>query len=170
MEVRSAGILLFRYEHRRLEVLLGHPGGPFWADRDAGAWSIPKGLIEDAEDPLAAAKREFQEETGFAVAGDFIELGTLRQPSRKTIYVWALEKDIDETGVVSNTFALEWPKRSGKIQHYPEIDRADWFGLDEARVRIASGQAGFLDRLVEKLLEKQWVAGSGPVSGETPVG
>ena len=168
MDVRSAGILLFRYRDRRLEVLLGHPGGPFWADKDAGAWSIPKGLIEGAEDPLDAARREFQEETGFAVAGEFLELGMLRQPSRKTIYVWALEKDIDATRVVSNTFALEWPRRSGKIQHYPEIDRAGWFGLDEARVRIARGQAGFLDRLLEKLQEKQGVTGAGPVAGETP--
>ena len=168
MDIRSAGILLFRHRSRRLEVLLGHPGGPFWVNKDAGAWSIPKGLIEDGEDPLNAAKREFQEETGFAVSGEFITLGTLRQPSRKIVYVWALEENLDETRMISNTFALEWPPGSGKFEEYPEIDRVSWFGLGEARVKISKGQVGFLDRLVEKLKERRGMPGGGADSGETP--
>ncbi|HXG31140.1 MAG TPA: NUDIX domain-containing protein [Thermodesulfobacteriota bacterium] len=151
MGLRSAGILLFRFKGGRLEVFLVHPGGPFWAKKDEGAWSIPKGLFEDGEDPLDAAKREFREETGFDVDGEFIELGELRQPGRKTIHVWALEGDLDVTRIVSNTFTLEWPKKSGIVREYPEIDRGGWFGLDEARRKIAKGQAAFLDRLIEKI-------------------
>lgn len=150
MGKQSAGILLFRFRNNRLEVLLVHPGGPFWSNKDAGAWSIPKGLLEE-EDPLEAAKREFREETGFEVDGPFIKLGSLKQPGGKTVNAWALEKDIDETQVISNTFRLEWPKNSGNVKDYPEIDKAGWFGLEEARKKVVKGQAGFLDRLTDIL-------------------
>jgi predicted NUDIX family NTP pyrophosphohydrolase len=116
MSVHSAGIILFRFKNEKLEVMLVHPGGPFWAKKDDGAWSIPKGLFEENENPLDAAKREFKEETGYEVGGEFIELGELKQPSRKIVHAWALEKDIDETKIVSNTFTLEWPKNSGNIK------------------------------------------------------
>ncbi len=147
----SAGILLFRYRDTRLEVLLGHPGGPLWAHRDDGAWSIPKGLCGPDETPLAAAQREFQEETGLTVQGKFMALGSLRQPSGKVVHAWALEKNIDVSQVVSNTFSLEWPPHSGHIGTWPEIDRAAWFDMPSARVKITHGQLGFLDRLTEAL-------------------
>lgn len=131
--------------------MLVHPGGPFWANRDEGAWSIPKGLIDGNETALDAAKREFKEETGFEVEGAFIELGELKQPSKKTVHAWAFEKDIDKTQIVSNTFELEWPKNSGNINEYPEIDKGAWFGLAQARIKILKGQAGFIDRLVERI-------------------
>ncbi len=148
MGAHSAGILLFRFRNNKLEVLLVHPGGPFQAKKDAGAWSIPKGLFTE-ESPLEAAKREFNEETGFEVDGEFIELGQLKQPSGKIVHAWALQKDIDETKVVSNTFRLEWPRHSGKFKEYPEIDKAGWFELEEAKKKLLKGQAGFLDRLTE---------------------
>jgi predicted NUDIX family NTP pyrophosphohydrolase len=129
--------------------MLVHPGGPFWAKKDEGAWSIPKGLFEENEDPLDAAKREFKEETGFEVEGEFIDLGELKQPSKKIIHAWALEKDLDETKIVSNTFTLEWPKNSGRLQEYPEIDKADWFEIEQAKKKILKGQVGFIERLVE---------------------
>ena len=147
MSVHSAGILLFRFRDGQLQVLLGHPGGPLWAQRDAGAWSIPKGLCRSGETPLAAAQREFREETGFGVEGRFIPLGALRQPSGKIVHAWALEKDVDARRVVSNTFSLEWPRHSGNIGTWPEIDRAAWFDLASARQKITRGQAGFLERL-----------------------
>ncbi|NOZ68366.1 MAG: NUDIX domain-containing protein [Deferribacteres bacterium] len=146
MGAHSAGILLFRFRDKKLEVLLVHPGGPFWAKKDAGAWSIPKGIFTE-EPPLEAAKREFKEETGYDVDGEFIGLGELKQPSGKTVHVWALQKDIDETKVVSNTFRIEWPRNSGKFREYPEVDRAQWFELEEARKKLSKGQVGFLDRL-----------------------
>jgi predicted NUDIX family NTP pyrophosphohydrolase len=148
MTVRSAGILLFRCREGQVQVLLVHPGGPFWAKKDEGAWSIPKGLFEDGEDPLAAARREFAEETGVEIDGAFIELGELRQPSRKVVHAFALDHDLDPAVVVSNTFELEWPRHSGALRAYPEIDRAGWFGIAEAREKILKGQAGFLDRLL----------------------
>jgi predicted NUDIX family NTP pyrophosphohydrolase len=151
MSLHSGGILLFRFKSNNLEVMLVHPGGPFWARKDEGAWSIPKGLFEENESPLNAAKREFREETGFEVEGDFISLGELRLPSRKIVQAWALEKDLDETRVASNTYSLEWPKRSGIIRQYPEIDRAGWFDIDQAKKKIQKGQAGFLDRLIEAI-------------------
>lgn len=147
----SAGILLFRYRESRLQVMLAHPGGPFWAKKDKGAWSLPKGLFEEDEKPLEAARREFKEETGFDVDGTFIELGELRQPSGKIVHAWALEKDLDVTKVKSNTFTLEWPKGSGNVRAFPEIDRAQWFDLEEARLKILKGQAGFLDALVQQM-------------------
>jgi len=150
MGVHSAGILLFRFRNSTLQVLLVHPGGPFWECRDKGAWSIPKGLIEANEIALDAAKREFREETGFEIEGEFIELGEIRQSGDKTVHAWALEMDIDETRIASNSFEMEWPKQSGKINEYPEIDKGAWFDLQQARKKIIAGQAGFIDRLVEK--------------------
>jgi predicted NUDIX family NTP pyrophosphohydrolase len=151
MSVHSYGILLFQQAEAGLRILLVHPGGPFWAGRDDGAWSIPKGLPEQAETGLAAAQREFREETGFAVEGRFIPLGELKQPSGKIIHAWALEHDLDAARIHSNTFSLEWPRRSGIIREYPEIDEGRWFSLGEARQKITAGQSGFLDRLLKQL-------------------
>ncbi|AYK13890.1 MAG: NUDIX domain-containing protein [Methanosarcina flavescens] len=151
MSVYSYGILLFRFRNERLEVMLVHPGGPFWTKKDEGAWSIPKGLPEGHETPLDTAKREFKEETGFEVDGEFIDLGELNQPSKKIVHVWALERDLDVTSVVSNTFKLEWPKNSGKIQEFPEVDKAGWFDIELARKKIRKGQIGFIDRLMSAI-------------------
>jgi predicted NUDIX family NTP pyrophosphohydrolase len=148
----SAGILLWRRAEVGLEVLIGHMGGPFWAKKDAGGWSIPKGEYEPGEDPFAVACREFEEELGTAVpADDFLSLGDLRTTSSKVLIVWAAEGDLDASAAVSNTFELEWPPRSGRVQEFPEIDRAAWFGLDDARVKLVKGQVGFLDRLAQQL-------------------
>jgi predicted NUDIX family NTP pyrophosphohydrolase len=148
---RSAGILLHRTRDNAREVLLVHPGGPFWAKKDAGAWSIPKGEYEDGEDARACALREFGEEIGSAAPeGELVDLGEVRQKSGKVVAAWALEGDADADDIASNTFALEWPPRSGKTQEFPEIDRAQWFSLDEARERILPAQAPLLDRLVEQ--------------------
>jgi predicted NUDIX family NTP pyrophosphohydrolase len=147
---RSAGLLVFRRADAELEVLLVHPGGPFWAKRDAGAWSIPKGEIEDSEDPLAAARREFGEELGTpAPEGEAVELGEVRQKAGKTVVAWGMEGDLDPAGIASNTFTMEWPPRSGRAQEFPEVDRAGWFALAEARKRINPGQVALLDRLSE---------------------
>jgi predicted NUDIX family NTP pyrophosphohydrolase len=151
MSVHSAGILLFRFSGNALEVLLAHPGGPFFENKDEGVWSIPKGLSENNESLLETAKREFAEETGFAVDGDFIGLGKVRLRSGKIVHAWALEHDIDVTKMVSNSFQMEWPRHSGQIREFPEMDSAAWFGLVEARLKIASGQAAFLDRLVASI-------------------
>ena len=148
MVVYSGGILLFRFDNNKTEVLLVHPGGPFWTKKDEGAWSIPKGVFEEHESPLDAAKREFKEETGFEADGEFIELGNLTHSSKKIVHAWALEKDLDETKVVSNKFSLEWPRRSGIMKEFPEIDRAGWFDIDLAKKKIQKGQAGFIDRLL----------------------
>ena len=147
---RSAGIVLFRRARGRLEVLLVHPGGPFWAKRDAGAWSIPKGEYETDDDPLQAAQREFAEELGTTPPdGRPVDLGEVQQKSGKVVRAWALEGDLDATAIVSNTFTLEWPPRSGRTQEVPEVDRAEWFDLDGARAKINSAQSAFLDRLAE---------------------
>lgn len=151
MSTHSAGILLFRYKNSKLEVMLVHPGGPFWVKKDNGSWSIPKGLFEEGETPLEVAKREFKEETGFDIDGEFIELGELKQPSGKIVQAWAFEKDLDVTEIESNTFELEWPMNSGNIRKYPEIDRGQWFGISQARRKILKGQVGFIDVLVKKL-------------------
>ena len=151
MVPQSAGILLFKFVDGELRVMLAHPGGPFWSKKDLGAWSIPKGLFEENEEPLEAARREFREETGFDINGDFIELGFLKQPSRKVVHAWALEQDLDVSKVVSNTFDLEWPKNSGHIQKFPEIDRCEWFSENEAKIKILKGQAGFIDTLIERI-------------------
>lgn len=151
MSQHSAGILLYRYENDTLQVLLVHPGGPFWVNKDLGAWSIPKGLLEKDEAPLDTAKREFEEETGFQVDGDFIELGKLKQPSGKIVHAWALEGDIDASQIVSNTFTLEWPRNSGRMQEYPEVEKGEWFDLETARKKIHKGQVRFLDKLIASL-------------------
>jgi predicted NUDIX family NTP pyrophosphohydrolase len=149
---RSAGILLYRLSGGAPEVLLVHPGGPFWARRDAGAWSVPKGEYEDADDPLAAARREFEEETGTALeTGELLELGDVKQKNGKVVSAWAAEGDLDPDAVHSNTFTMEWPPRSGRTAEFPEIDRAGWFGIDEAREKLNPAQAEFLDRLLELL-------------------
>ena len=148
----SAGLLLFRKAHCGIEVMLVHMGGPFWQRRDAGAWSIPKGEYPPTEDPLAAARRELTEETGLAVPpGDPIDLGEVRQSGGKVVRAWALEADIDVSAIVSNTFELEWPRGSGKVQRFPEIDRAGWFDLESAREKLVRGQVGFLERLVVRV-------------------
>jgi len=144
---RSAGILLYRRLADRLEVLLVHPGGPFWVRRDLGAWSIPKGEYEIDEDPLVAARREFEEETGFQISGEFRPLAPLKQPSGKTVFAWAVEGDCDPSGLKSNTVSLEWPPHSGRQQEFPEVDRAAWFPLAEAKRRILPGQVGFIESL-----------------------
>lgn len=148
MSVYSNGILLFRFRNEKLEVMLVHPGGPIWAKKDYGVWSIPKGLPYGHEKPLDTAKREFKEETGFEVDGEFIDLGELSQSSRKIVHIWALEKDLDITNVVSNTFTLEWPKKSGKVQKYPEVDKAGWFDVELAKKKIRKEQIGFIDKLM----------------------
>ena len=161
MSLESAGLLPYRRRNGRLEVFLVHPGGPFYAHRDAGVWSIAKGLIEPGEDPLAAARREFEEETGQAVAGEFIPLGELRQRSGKRVHAWAVAADIDPAGVKSNCFEMEWPRGSGRIRRFPEVDRGAWFDIETAREKILPGQAGFLDRLVERLGAMENGAGGG---------
>lgn len=154
MTVHSGGILLFRRRAGGLQVMLVHPGGPLWEHKDDGAWSIPKGLFEEDEAPLDAARREFAEETGFEVAevaGDFIELGVLVQPSGKVVHAFALEGDLDTEAIRSNTFTLEWPRGSGQIEEYPEIDRGQWLDIDYAERKITRGQLEFLERLMRHL-------------------
>jgi predicted NUDIX family NTP pyrophosphohydrolase len=148
MTKRSAGLLLFRRMGRGVEVLLVHPGGPFWKNKDKGAWSIPKGEYDDSEEPLAAAVREVEEEIGVKVKGDFLPLGNLTQPSRKIVHAWAHECDFDVNGLKSNLFEMEWPPKSGKTAKFAEVDRAEWFSPDEAREKILPGQASFIDRLL----------------------
>jgi predicted NUDIX family NTP pyrophosphohydrolase len=148
---RSAGIVLHRAGEAGLEVLLVHPGGPFWAKKDLGAWSIPKGEYEEGEDPQACALREFEEETGTALeAQALVELGAVVQKAGKEVTAWAARGDLDPAGVRSNSFTMEWPPRSGRQQEFPEIDRAEWFALDEARAKLVPAQAELLDRLVQR--------------------
>jgi predicted NUDIX family NTP pyrophosphohydrolase len=151
MPVQSAGILLFRRSPTGTEVLLVHPGGPFWARRDEGAWSIPKGEHTDGERALDAARREFEEETGSPAPESLVELGEVRQKSGKRVQAWAGEGDLDAGAIRSTTFELEWPPRSGRMQTFPEVDRAAWFALDEARRRLLPAQVPFVDRLREHL-------------------
>jgi predicted NUDIX family NTP pyrophosphohydrolase len=146
----TAGVLLYR-RRRGLEVFLIHPGGPFWAKKDLGAWSLPKGEISQGEQPLEAAKREFAEETGFSIAGEFHPLDPLKQPGGKLVYAWAIEGDCDPAQLKSNLFSMEWPPKSGKTQEFPEVDRGAWFDITEARRHIRSAQAGFLDQLLALL-------------------
>jgi predicted NUDIX family NTP pyrophosphohydrolase len=148
MAKRSSGILLFR-RTAELEVLLVHPGGPFWAKKDLGAWSIPKGEHDDAEESLAAALREFEEETGSKPdSAELTDLGTVKLKSGKVVQAYALEGDLDAAAIRSNTFTMQWPPRSGREREFPEVDRAEWFVIDAARERINPAQAHFLDRLV----------------------
>jgi predicted NUDIX family NTP pyrophosphohydrolase len=151
MQRQSAGILLFRRRSKKLEVFLAHPGGPFWAKKDATSWTIPKGEFESDEEPLAAAVREFQEETSFPAKGEFIDLGLVKQKSGKLVYAWALEGDCDPSKLSSNTCEIEWPPRSGRTLEIPEVDRGAWFSLDEAREKIMTGQLPFIDALETKI-------------------
>lgn len=145
----SAGLLLFRRKGGHLEVLLVHPGGPFFKNKDQGAWSIPKGESQSGEEPLQAALREFEEETGLKPQGTPLALGSVRQPGGKIIHAWAIEGDCDASRIRSNTFCLEWPPKSGQLREFPEVDRAGWFRLEEARKKLLSGQRPLLDRLEE---------------------
>ncbi len=151
---RSAGILLYKLDAGEPRVLLVHPGGPFWARKDAGAWSIPKGEYEPGEEPLAAAIREFGEETGMEPIGEFQPLGEVVQKSGKAVTAWACEGEFDPARLVSNFCEIEWPPRSGKRLQIPEADRADWFTLEEARAKINPAQTPFLDRLAAHLATK----------------
>ena len=151
MAEHSGGILVYKYVDGKLKVMLAHPGGPFWEKKDESAWSIPKGLQETDETILDTAKREFEEETGYEIQKDLLGLGTIKQPSKKLITIFAVEMEIDVDKVKSNFFEMEWPPRSGNIQKFPENDRAQWFTIEEAKKKIFKGQKGFLDKLVEIL-------------------
>ncbi|NYE22299.1 NUDIX domain-containing protein [Pigmentiphaga litoralis] len=151
MAITSAGILMYHVRDGRLEVLLVHPGGPFWRNKDAGAWSIPKGEVDEGEDDAAAARREFHEELGTRPEGDLIPLGEVRQRSGKRVRAFALEGDLDAAAAHSMTFEMEWPPRSGRMASFPEVDRAAWFDLDAARGKLIAGQVPLLDRLADHL-------------------
>ncbi|HZD58767.1 MAG TPA: NUDIX domain-containing protein [Anaerolineales bacterium] len=150
MNKESSGILLYRQKNDQLEILLVHPGGPFWKKKDLGAWSIPKGEFAD-EDPLSAAKREFEEEIGMPIDGEMIALTPQQQKAGKVVHAWAVEGDLNPEEIRSNTFEMEWPPKSGKKQAFPEIDRAEWFPVQTARKKINQGQVAFIQELIEKL-------------------
>lgn len=147
----SAGLLMYRRRDGRLEVLLAHPGGPFWARKDLGAWTIPKGVVDPGEEHLATAKREFEEELGIAPSGTFVPLGEIRQKGGKIVAAWAFEGELDPAAIVSNTFQVEWPPRSGRFQEHPEVDRAGFFSIEEAKARINPAQTELITRLVALL-------------------
>ena len=147
----SAGLVMYRVQAGKVEMLLVHPGGPFWAKKDEGAWFIPKGEIAAGEEALATAKREFEEETGIRRAGNFISLGSIRHKSGKVVHAWAFEGSCDPSAVRSNTFSIEWPPRSGKKREFPEVDRAGWFTLEAARSKIQRDEFELLERLQERL-------------------
>jgi len=151
MAKQSAGILLYRVVYSQLQVFLVHPGGPFFKNKDVGSWSIPKGEFTDDENPLDAAKREFSEETGQSIEGNFIELIPIQQKGGKTVHAWAVEGDLDHETVVSNTFELEWPPRSGKKQMFPEIDKAAWLDVEIAKVKINAAQSALINQLASKI-------------------
>jgi len=151
MPKRSAGLILYRRRNDGIEVFLVHPGGPFWAKKDLSSWSIPKGEYAEGEDPLAAAQREFHEETGFSADGSFTALGEVKQSGGKIVRAWAIEGDCDPAQLHSNTFQLEWPPRSGRKIDVPEVDRGAWFSIADARAKLLSGQLGFLDELLARL-------------------
>jgi len=155
MAKKSAGLLLFRETSGDLEVLLVHPGGPFWAKKDDGAWSIPKGEFEEGEDPLQAAMREFEEETGTAPAGEAIPLESLRRSGGKLVHAWAMRGEFDPATLKSNRFAMEWPPKSGRQQEFPEVDRAAWFCIEDARRKMLKGQIPLLRQLQEKVSDRQ---------------
>ncbi len=157
MPRQSAGLLLYRFREGTPEIFLVHPGGPFWAKKDAGAWSIPKGEVAAGEDLLTRARREFAEETGFAIEGDFRPLAPIRQTGGKIVHAWAVEGDCDADAIKSNRFSMEWPPRAGQIRSFPEVDRAAWFPLSAARAKINKAQARFLDQL-ERLISPVRVA------------
>lgn len=150
----SAGILLYRIRSHSIQVVLVHPGGPFWAKKDDGVWSIPKGEYDEGADPLEAAKREFHEETGFEVPGEPVPFRPVHQPSGKVISVWAVDGDIDATAIRSTSFRMEWPPKSGKLQEFPEVDRAEWFDLSTAYRKILPGQRPFLAQL-EQIVQQR---------------
>lgn len=154
MAHESAGLLMFRKHDGRLQVLLVHPGGPFWAKKDYGAWSVPKGEVSAGEDALSTAKREFEEETGIAPSGEFLPLGAIKQKGGKIVEAWAFEGNCDPRAIKSNTFVLEWPPRSGKTREFPEIDRAGFFDIEEAERRINAAQAAFLSKLANALADR----------------
>ena len=151
MAKQSAGILLFKTEDHQLQFFLVHPGGPFWQKKDAGAWSIPKGEFTDDEDALSAARREFQEETGITLTGDFIKLTPVRQKAGKTIFAWAVEGNADPANISSNFFSMEWPPGSGKSKQFPEVDKAGWYPADEAIQKINPAQAELITELQNKI-------------------
>jgi predicted NUDIX family NTP pyrophosphohydrolase len=151
MPKKSSGLLVYRKKKDSMEVLLVHPGGPFWAKKDEGAWSIPKGEIEGVEEPLAVARREFKEEIGSSIDGVFDPLEPIRQPGGKIVFAWAIEADLNIESLVSNTFLMEWPSKSGRMQEFPEVDRAEWLTIDVAMKKILRGQQGFIAELVEML-------------------
>lgn len=165
---KSGGVLLYRLKNTILEVLLVHPGGPFWSKKDLGSWSIPKGEFTDEESGFVAAKREFQEEIGFEITGIYIELSPIKQKSGKTVFAWALEGDIDPKLIKSNTFEMEWPPKTNKMQSFPEIDRGEWFSVPDAKQKINISQASFIDELINKLhlIPEQIGHLSKPDSGE----
>jgi predicted NUDIX family NTP pyrophosphohydrolase len=154
MPKKSSGLLVYRYTPGQPEVFLVHMGGPFWAKKDQGAWSIPKGEFEDEEDPLSAAIREFKEETGSEITGDFHPLEPIKQSGGKIVFAWSIEGDVDASTIKSNLFEMEWPPRSGIKKMFPEVDRAAWFSFSEAREKIIKGQQPLLDQL-EKLLQEE---------------
>jgi len=149
----SAGILVYRFEKNVLKVFLVHPGGPFWKNKDAGAWTIPKGEFAEDESPLEAAVREVKEETGHVISGNFSELGSIRQKNGKRVFAWAIEGDLDANNITSNHFEIEWPPKSGKKASFPEVDRAAWFSLADAKEKILPSQWPLLDEL-RSLLQK----------------
>lgn len=147
----AAGIVLYRRADKDIEIFLIHMGGPFWAKKDEGAWSFPKGEYADGEEPLAAARREFHEETSFEIAGDFVALEPIKQRSGKVLRLWAVEGDCDASAIRSNTFSMEWPPKSGRRQEFPEADRAAWFSRADAKRKLVAGQTGFVDQLTQRL-------------------
>lgn len=151
MAKQSAGILLYRSRGSSLEILLVHPGGPFFARKDLGAWSIPKGEFLDGEDPAEVAKRELEEETGYTVTANLLPLAPIRQKGGKNVFAWAAEGDFDSSMIRSNTLTIEWPPRSGRMREFPEVDKAEWFSVDLAKQKINPGQAGFIDELLSKI-------------------
>ena len=151
MKKQSAGILAYRFRNEHCEVFLIHPGGPYWKNRDRDAWSIPKGEFDQGERPFDAALREFKEETGHEVDGDFWELQPVIQKGGKTVYAWAVEADLDAANITSNTFKMEWPPKSGEYKDFPEADKAEWISVDEAQERMFKGQEPLIDQLAETL-------------------
>jgi predicted NUDIX family NTP pyrophosphohydrolase len=155
MAKQSAGLLMYRRRQGVAQVLLVHPGGPFWAKKDRGAWTIPKGEIEQGEDAFAAARREFEEETGFRSEGDFLPLNPVSLKSRKTVYAWAFEGDCDPGTLRSATFTMKWPPHLGKEQEFPEVDRAEWLSLNEAKEKIQAGQMSFIKQFEQIMAEAE---------------
>lgn len=151
----TAGILMYRRTGKETELLLAHPGGPFWAKKDEGAWTMPKGLPDAGEELLAAAQREFREETGFTAAGPFMVLGAFKQPGGKTVHAWAVEGDADPRKLASNNFAMEWPPKSGKTAEFPEVDRVGWFTAEAARRKILKGQIPIVEALLRQLASRR---------------